>query len=103
MAITGVAMLLFGVLLLWARVMVFLEATPWGFTHRGVLGRSTTIGYEELAAIRTVTRHGATQVTVVAADGRRFSAPLYLMDRTYLDRWRAWRTEQGRPVDDLES
>lgn len=95
-AITGGAMVLFGVFFLWMRLIVYLESTPEGFASRGVLGRTVSIPYEELTGVQTTVQNGAARVTLTGQGGKRFTSAYAMVDWTYFERWRARCLEQQR-------
>lgn len=96
MSISGIAMVLCGLVLLWIRIITFVEATPAGFVFRGVLGRTVSIPYGELTDLQTTSRNGAARVRVEGTGKRTFTAALGMFDWTYFDRWKAARLAQQR-------
>lgn len=88
-AITGTAMVLFGLFFQWMRMIVHLESTPEGFVHRDVLGRTVSIRYEDLTQLDTTMQRGAARVRVTGRDGTSFSAGMALFDWTHFEQWKA--------------
>lgn len=88
-AITGTAMVLFGLFAQWMRLIVHLESTPQGFVHRDVLGRTVSLRYEDITRIDTTKQRGAARVRVTGRDGRSFSAALAMFDWTWFEQWKA--------------
>lgn len=87
-AITGTAMVGFGLFLQWMRMIVHLDSTPEGFVHRDVLGRTVSIRYEDLTHLDTTMQRGAARVRVTDRHGRSFSAALAMFDWTHFERWK---------------
>ncbi|WP_422115969.1 hypothetical protein [Brachybacterium sp. UNK5269] len=96
MSIAGIAIALGGLFFLWVRIIVYVEATPAAFVHRGVLGRTTTVRYADLVEMITTSARGAVTVTVIGRDGTRFTAALGLFDLAPFERWKQQGHERAR-------
>lgn len=96
MSLTGIGMVVFGLVLLWARIAVYLESTPDAFVFRGMLGRVTTIRYADLVEMHTTGERGAVRVTIVGRDRRKFTAALGMFDFAPFERWKQYEHERAR-------
>lgn len=96
MSIAGLATVLGGLLFLWARIIVYVEATDEAFVHRGVLGRTRIVRYADLVEMTTTHARGAVDVTVTGRDGTRFTAALGLFDLAPFERWKQLEHERAR-------
>ncbi|MFC7374795.1 MULTISPECIES: hypothetical protein [unclassified Brachybacterium] len=99
--IAGSVLLLIAILLLWTFFIVYVEAGPDAFRSRGMLGRTRTIRYADIARISYIGSGGpdgtnisrTSQTRLRARDGTTITAGNGLFD---WEHYRAWQERTGQ-------